>query len=126
MEDKYMQGTPPMVLLPAKNYTFKVSEDNYVIVIPRKGKYSELAPEIFDEEAGEFDIMEKDVLYTPSITKVLFATSKYPDLKFNQFFAPYGIRVEEESVTIVGQIIDMMLIKKEEGEDDGESESGQG
>ena len=48
----------------------------------------DLAPEIFNEEDGEFEILsaENNILYMPSITKVLFAISQYHDLKFNQFF----------------------------------------
>lgn len=111
MEDKYQEGTPPMVLLPAKNYVFKVTDEYYVIEIPRRGKYVDLDPDFYTEAHGEFDIYTEPngLLYMPSVTKVLFATKKYPDLKFNQFFVIVSFRIEAEQVVIVGQVIDMML-----------------
>lgn len=122
MEEQYVQGTPSFVLMPAKNYTFKVSKEHYSITIPKSGKYVDIAPEIFTEEDGEFDILANDTLYLPSVTKVLFATRKYPDLAFNQFFAPYLIEVDDSGdITIIGQVLDMMLVKTE-GESNGESE----
>lgn len=119
MEDQYIKGTPSAVLLPAKNYVFKISKDNYVIRIPKSGKYHDIDPEFFDVDSGEFDVYNEETktLYLPSITKVLFATSKYPDLKFNQFFAPYIIKFEGDEVVVVGQVIDMMLVKDDQSEE---------
>lgn len=115
MEENIMRGTPPAVLLPARNYLFKVLSDHYVIDIPRRGKYSELAPDFFKEEDGEFDILsDSGVIYTPSITKVLFATNKYPDLEFNQLFVPHTFKVEEDKVIIVGQVIELLQTKQPE------------
>lgn len=103
-------GTPPAVLFPARNYKFKVVNDNVTISISRMGSYNELAPEIFDEEDGSYNIFDegKSVLYMPSITKVLFAEHKYPDLEVNQLFVLLGIKLHTETVDIVGQIIEIM------------------
>jgi len=120
MTDKYIKGTPPAVLLPAKNYVFKVEEEHYVIKIPRKGSYHTLAPTVFEADSGDFNIYDEEskIIYLPSITKVLFAVNKYPDLKFNQFFVPYALQIEEEEVIITGQVINMLLpsYEKEKGE----------
>jgi hypothetical protein len=118
MEEKFIQGTPPLALLPAKNYIFRVNEEHHIINIPRRGEYHKLAPEVFPEDTGEFNIFDEDkgILYLPSITKVLFAVGKYPDLNFNQFFVPYSLKIEEDNVVIVGQVVDMVLPRK--GEDD--------
>ena len=123
-EEKFIQGTPPAVLLPAKNYVFKISSKHFVIDLPRKGSYHDIAPEFFAEDAGEFHIFDEEskVLYMPAITKVLFAAAKYPDLKFNQFFAPYSIKIEEDIVSITGQVIDMMLPVKQDGTPEGTEE----
>lgn len=117
MEEKYIQGTPPPVLLPAKNYTFKVTDEHFIIEIPRSGNYKDLAPDIFDDDAGNFKIFDEDskILYLPSITKVLFAVSKYPDLKFNQFFTPYSIKIGENTVSIIGQVLELKILVDEEG-----------
>jgi len=116
MEDKFVRGTPPMALLPAKNYIFKVDELYYSISVPKRGNYHDLAPDFFPDAAGEFNIFdeEKGLLYLSTITKVLFATGKYPDLKFNQFFVPSIIKFEDDNVVLMGQVVDMMLAKKSE------------
>lgn len=119
-EPKTIKGTPPAVLLPAKNYVFQILSDHYIIEIPRKGNYRDLAPDFFAEDSGEFDILNEDnVLFLPSITKVLFATKKYPDLDFNQLFVPHTIEFKEESVVVIGQVIGLIIqedgtLKKEE------------
>lgn len=113
---KIIQGTPSMVLLPARNYVFRVSNENYVIEIPRKGAYTEVAPEIFNKADGEFNIYDDQsgILYMPSITKVLFAASKYPDLKSTELFVPYVVKFTEDTVTIVGSVVEMLLSKRNE------------
>jgi len=101
-------GTPTMMLLPARNYKFKVYPEEYEIIIPKKGFYKDLDEEMYSEEDGEFNILDNDVLYMPSISKVLFATSKYPDLKDNQAFTPIALVVEEDEVRIIGSVIEML------------------
>ena len=101
-------GTPTMMLLPARNYKFKVYPEEYDITIPRKGVYKDFDEEMYSEEDGEFNILDNDVLYMPSISKVLFATSKYPDLKDNQAFNPIALIVEEDEIRIIGNVIEML------------------
>lgn len=101
-------GTPTMMLLPARNYKFKVYPEEYDITIPRKGAYKDFDEEMYSEEDGEFNILDNDVLYMPSISKVLFATSKYPDLKDNQAFNPIALIVEEDEIRIIGNVIEML------------------
>ena len=107
-------GTPTMMLLPARNYKFKVYKKDYSIKIPRRGIYKDLDGELFSEKDGEFDILRYDndsnsyTLYMPSISKVLFAASQYPDLKDNQAFTPLIILIKEDEIEIVGNIIEML------------------
>ena len=121
MTDQIMRGTPPAVLPPARNYKFKVMTDHHIIEIPRRGKYSDLAPDFFKEESGEFDILsDNGTLYLPSITKVLFAVKKYPNLTDSQLFVPLTFHFNEDSVSIIGQVIEMVLEDAvEEGEQYG-------
>jgi len=113
-EFKKVVGTPTMMLLPARNYTFKVFEQDHSITIPRKGKYKDLDDRLFTEEDGEFDIMDYvseetgHVLFVPSLSKVLFATAKYPDLEDDQAFIPIAIVIHDEEVEIIGNIIQML------------------
>ena len=111
---KKVVGTPAMMMLPARNYTFNVHEENYSIKIPRKGSYKDLDDVFFKPEDGDFEIMSYveeengDVLFIPSISKVLFATTKYPKLENDQAFVPIALIVREEEVEIVGNIIQML------------------
>jgi len=110
-DTKEQTGTPTMVLLPARNYKFKVVNEEYKIVIPRKGSYAEIDPEFFSEEDGEFHLMDgrTKALYLPSISKVLFATQQYPDLKSEELFAPVLIKFKKDEVEIIGQKLEMLL-----------------
>lgn len=101
-------GTPTMMLLPARNYKFKVYPEEYNITIPRRGFYKDFDEAIYTEEDGEFNILNNDILYMPSISKVLFATSQYPALEDNQAFTPIAIIVEEDTVQIIGNVVEML------------------
>lgn len=103
-------GTPTMSLFPARNYHFVVTKEEHKITIPRSGKYVDLAPEVFKEEDGEFMLYDESskVMYIPAISKVLFAVSKYPDLKNNQLFAPIALIFNEKTVDIIGQVVEML------------------
>jgi len=110
VEQKLQVGTPSMVLMPARNYAFKVSEEVHTIIIPRKGVYNELEPDLFSEEDGEFELYNarKKIMYLPAISKVLFAVNKYPDLEENQLFAPITLVFKKDTVEISGQLINMI------------------
>ena len=106
-------GTPTSMLLPARNYKFKVQNQEYSIVIPRKGKYVELDSEMFSDDDGEFNVMQysrKDkahIVSLPDISRILFATSKYPDLKDTQAFTPIALVIKTDTVEITGNVIEM-------------------
>lgn len=103
-------GTPTLVLLPAVNYLFKVLKKEHKITVPRKGVYSEIDPELYTKEDGEFMLLDEKskVMYLPAISKVLFALKKYPDLKPNQLFAPVAFVFKKKEVDIIGQVIEMI------------------
>ena len=107
---KIQVGTPSMVLMPARNYAFKVSEEVHTIIVPRKGTYNVLAPDLFSEEDGEFELYNsrKGVMYLPAISKVLFAANKYPDLEDDQLFAPISLVFKKDTVEISGQVVNMI------------------
>jgi hypothetical protein len=119
MKDSFKKviGTPTMMMLPARNYTFKVFEEDYNIILPRKGKYKDFDDELFNEDDGEFNIMDYiseetgHVLFMPSLSKILFATSQYPNLEDDQAFVPIALIVRNEEVEILGNIIQMIKEK---------------
>lgn len=106
-------GTPTLMLLPARNYKFKVHTEDYVVKLPRKGTYVELDNKIFSNEDGEFDFLqysEEDdsyIVYLPTLSKVLFAVSKYPDLNELQAFTPIALKINKDEVEVVGNVIEM-------------------
>ena len=108
-------GTPSMVLMPARNYAFEVSKETYTIVIPRKGEYNEMEPNLFSKEDGKFDLYNsrKGVMFLPAISKVLFAANKYPDLEDDQLFAPISLVFKKDTVEISGQVVNMIQTGEE-------------
>jgi len=113
-EFKKVIGTPTMMLLPARNYAFKVFEHDYTITLPRRGKYADFDNVMFSENDGEFNIMDYvddengNVLFMPSLSKALFATAQYPKLEDDQAFIPIAIVIREDDIEIVGNIIQMI------------------
>ena len=107
-------GTPTMVLLPSRNYHFRVLDEEHKITVPKEGKYHDLAPELFTEEEGAFCLLDKenDVMYMPAISKVLFATEQYPDLENNQLFAPIALVFNKSTVDIIGQVVEILPINE--------------
>lgn len=106
---KLVQGTPSLVLFPAKNYFFRVIDEEYMIEIPAEGLFKDMDASLFNDDSGEFNLMVDDTFYSYQLSKVLFAASQYPDLEFNQFFAPTTITFKDQSVYVVGHIIEMMI-----------------
>ena len=107
-------GVPSALLLPAREFKFKVYHGNHVISIPRKGAYVELDPENFTEKDGDFHFLREDTFYLPALTKVLFACNKYPDLKDNQAFVIVGLKIiDEETIELIGNLIEFLEVGDE-------------
>jgi len=111
---KEATGTPTAMLLPSRNYRFRVCDEDYSITVPRTGKYVDLDNKMFTEEDGEFNFLHysrKDrshIVYLPTLSRVLFATSQYPDLEDGQAFAPIALIIKKDEVEIVGNLIEMV------------------
>jgi hypothetical protein len=109
-------GTPTAIFLPARNYKFKVYEQAFSVTLPREGKYSEIDPEFMKDQAAEFNFLQEfegekgKELRIPlaDLSRVLFVTTQYPDLKDGQAFAPIGLIVRDSEVEVVGNIIEMI------------------
>jgi len=102
-------GTPSMLMLPARHYSFKVVKQGVKITVPRRGKYAAIAPEVFKEEDGDFELLnESGVLYMPAIAKVMFAKSVYPDLTDTQLFVPVSLKFLDDEVEIFGQVLELV------------------
>jgi hypothetical protein len=106
-------GTPTPLLLPARNYRFRVYEQMHTITLPRKGKYIDFNDELFTEKDGEFNLLQYSkskrahTIYLPALSKVLFATAQYPDLKDGEAFTPIALVVKKDSIDVIGNLIEM-------------------
>jgi len=109
-EEKAQYGTPSMILLPSANYKFSVSEKVHSITIPRKGTYHDLDKNFFTEKDGEFNLFDdkSKVMWLPAVSKVLYATKKYPKLGANQLFAPLSLEFKKDKVEILGHVIEIL------------------
>ena len=116
MTDVY-EGLPTLSLLPLVNTRFKVVGSTK-ITLPREGSYYKLLPEVFSEEHGDFKVLDNDILYLPSITKVLLATNNYPKLKQNQIFSPYSFEFTDDSVIVKGSILEILSVEAPKNETD--------
>jgi hypothetical protein len=120
IEKEYIDviGVPTMMMLPSRNYKFRVYMKDYIVTIPRRGKYMDLDEDIFSEEDGKFSVLRQSkkeggqIVYLPSLSKILFATKQYPDLTDAQAFVPNTLVVKKDTVDIIGRIIEM--IKEDE------------
>ena len=110
-------GTPTALLLPARNYKFKVFPETHTMTVPKEGKYVDLDGKLFAKKDGDFDFLQyskKDKSYTifiPALSKVLFGTNQYPDMKDSQAFTPISITVKGDEVEILGNLIEMVQEK---------------
>ena len=110
MKEKIFNGLPTLSLMPLTEAQFKVV-DKINIIIPRSGVYEDIQPKVFSEKDGAFNILNDDIIYLPSITKVLLATNKYPVLKQNQVFTPLYFEFTEDEVQIQGSILEIIKVK---------------
>lgn len=105
-----VKGVPGALLLPSREFKFKVYHGNHVITIPRKGAYTDIDPLFFTDKDGDFHFMEDDTLYLPALSKVLFACKKYPSLRDNQAFVILGIRITDDEIEVIGNLIEFMEV----------------
>jgi len=104
-------GLPTLSMLPMVNTNFMVVE-KVEIEVPRSGNYHDVSNGVFGDDSGDFDLLSNDVLYLPSITKVLLAVNKYPNLKQNQLFTPSSLEFFEDVVKIRGSILEIINIER--------------
>lgn len=110
MNNSTFFGVPSMALLPARNFTVNTVKE-ISLVIPNVGDYESVVP---DEEGkdlfkdfGNFTIFDGTSLNFLEVSKLLFATRQYPDLKDNELFVPlqFNIKVEDNKIIITGLVV---------------------
>lgn len=109
----FSAGLPPMLMLSANHYPYRIVGEKIKITIPRRGSYKDIDAEFFkDNPVGleDFDIFDEEtnVIFPPQITKVLLATEQYPALKGNEVFVPLALIFNDESIDIIGSIFEML------------------
>jgi hypothetical protein len=106
-------GLPPMLMMAANHYPYRIIHERVKLTIPRKGSYKDIDEAFFaDNPIGmeEFDIFDEEtkVFFPSQITKVLLATKKYPSLQANEVFVPLAIIFKEETLDIIGTVFEML------------------
>lgn len=109
-----VRGVPGALLLPSREFKFKVFHGNHVITIPRSGAYTDIDSLFFTEKDGEFHFLEDDTLFLPALSKVLFACKKYPSLRDNQAFVIIGISFTDDEIEIIGNLIEFLEVGDED------------
>ena len=105
-------AVPGLVLLPAQDLLWEKITEPVTIVLPTRGKISEL-PAMQNITDGvkipgedEFCLMEEGVFRFIEMVRVLFAVGKYPNLKGNECFIVFGVEDDgPDSVIIHGQVV---------------------
>ena len=109
MEQNKDLGVPSLSFLPARNFSMEVLK-TINIIIPNEGTYESIIDDddgkVLFKEEGAFKIFDGSSIDMPVITKVLFAMSKYPDLKDNELFVPLEIIFNvDDTININGSIV---------------------
>jgi len=107
MSENVYRGTPSLALLPAKEYVFTLAGEKHRITIPIRGNYSDLDPSFYKDGDGGFDLFVNKTINLPEVSKVLFATKKYPELGKNQLFVPIAMAINGDNMEIIGEIMEI-------------------
>lgn len=118
MESNVIAGLPSMGLLPPADYNIILGEQDYVLTVPKKGKFEDL---IADEDVhglenfkGDFVVYDDEtgVFYPPVFTSVLLAMKKYPDIRSEAtkfpMFSIKAIVNSGDEVQVVGEIVTLI------------------
>lgn len=106
-------GMPTLALLPAKQFKFNVSKKTFTLKVPNSGRFVDIDAEFFKEDSGSFEIYSEGNVNISILTKVLFATKQYPDLKGNQIFCPINFKLDGKDILVYGQVVSMVGVSDE-------------
>lgn len=114
-----IKGLPSMCLLPAADYSLVLGKNNYVITVPKKGRFEDVIKgddkEAIEGFSGEFMVYEDEgkVFYPPTFTAVALAMKLYPKLKSDsvnfQVFSIKAILPDETSISVIGEIVNLVI-----------------
>jgi hypothetical protein len=97
-------GVPSASLCPARPRKFKELTGLTELAIPVRGSY----PADFSKQ-GTYDICpEPGVFLFGLVTEALLAHRVYPDLKDDQLYIIAGVELEEDTLTVVGRVVEVV------------------
>lgn len=97
-------GVPSVSLGPAVPRKFKELTGLTELAIPVRGSW----PDDFCKE-GSYDICpQKGTFLFGLVTEALLAHKVYPSLKDNQLYIIAGIELQDETLTVVGKIVEVL------------------
>ena len=107
------RGVSSLVLLPAKEYEWKL-KGRHVIEVPLAGKISQLLTqhelEVGTSIPGEDDFMifSEGVFQLTELVRVLFAGAQYPALEEDECFNVVALETDENVIRVHGEIIKLV------------------
>ena len=98
-------GVPSASLGPAKARKFKELTGLTELAIPVRGSW----PADFSK-TGSYDICpEPGTFLFGLVTEALLAHRVYPDLKDDQLYIIAGVELQNETLTVVGRVVEVMV-----------------
>ncbi len=114
MSDGAQGVAPGFVLMPARDYKWQV-KNRVEIKIPLKGKVAQVigARNMMDDFVipgdDDFSIFEDDVFQMWEVTRILFASSQYPDLESDECLNVVAMEIDGEELILHGEVIRSMV-----------------
>jgi hypothetical protein len=104
MSGEVVSGLPSGVFLPVGNYKFKYLTDLAAATLPIRGQY----PEGLGMDGGYDICPEPGVIMFSTLTQVLLAFGKYPNLTGNQRFVMAGLELDGDNIRIIGKVVELL------------------
>jgi len=107
---------PGLILLPAREYVWELKK-RMEIKIPNKGLISEhLQPGELTEGVkivgeDEFLVFDDNMLSLWEVPRILFAHKLYPQLEINQAFNVTTLEINDNEITIYGEVIESVVVE---------------
>jgi len=103
------KGTPGLVFLPAKDFSFEASETTHKIEVPIEAELEDPKLQaIFDGKDSYKLVTDVDgatVISLSALTKAMFVQRQYPSLAENEMFTPLVLVIADDKITIGGKVL---------------------
>ncbi len=103
-EEKIVVGMPSANFLPLAKYKFKHLTGLASLTVPVRGTFPEDSG-----FKGEFDICPSvGIILFGTLTQVMLALGKYPNLEEGQRFILSGLELDGENILVIGRVVELV------------------